>query len=246
MLRHFKEYGRKDGGKPWCWDDAYAIRRSDGASLKVCKRLWFAIVGITRGVAEHVQEQIRDGMVAEHLVAEEDLQKDVNIRDTFEHFGIEMDTYHSYIQSFCVLSAIPETSGPAIIACAWMADYFELVGEAQPGILKIHYDPVSKQEIFESYLNDAAVVGLCPTMLKYPQFCKLMRDVFPYCVPREWKSVAGKCHICETLRNSMRQAMLRSDRLVIKRLRLYHRNRTMGEKVKYYGRINEAIIPTLI
>lgn len=45
LLKHFEEYGRKDGDKPWCWDDAYIIRRSDGKPLKVCKRLWFAIIG---------------------------------------------------------------------------------------------------------------------------------------------------------------------------------------------------------
>jgi hypothetical protein len=176
--------------------------------------------------------QVRNGTVAEHVVAEEGPEKEINVRDAFEHFGIEMDTVHSYVQSFCVLSAIPE-SGPAIIASAWLAEYFDLVGEAQPGIMKIHYDPVSKKEIYDTYATDAAVVGLCTTLLSYQAFCKLMRDVFPYCTPREWKSVGGKCPLCEKLRNAMRQATLRSDRLVIKRFRLFHRNRTMGEKVPF-------------
>ena len=33
---------------------------------------------------------------------------------------------------------------------------------------------------------------------------------------------------------------LRSDRITIKRYKLFHRNKYMGEKIKYYQRINEA------
>jgi hypothetical protein len=187
-----------------------------------------------------VQKLIRKGIVAEFLVAEEDEQKDLNIRDAFYHFGLEIDTYHFYMQSFCNLSKIPQ-NGSSIAACAWLADYFDLIGESQPGVMALHYDPVSKREIYETYLQDATVIGLGFDMVTYSQFCKLMSDVFPHCAPREYKQVMGKCHTCESLRFQMKTLVLRSDRLIIKRFRLFHRNRTMGEKVKYYGRINEAV-----
>ena len=240
LLRHFNEYGKRVGDKSWSWDAAYVIRLPNRPSTFVCKRAWCAITGTTIRGAEYVQKLIRQGTVAEHLVAEGDELKDVNIKDAFYHFGLEIDTYHSYIQSFCVLSKIPQSGAP-ILACAWLADYFDLVGESQPGVMAIHYDPISKREIYDTYIADESVIGLGHDMVSYPQFCGLMRDVFPYCTPREYKQVAGKCHICESMRQAMKTFVLRSDRLIIKRFRLFHRNRTMGEKVKYYGRINEAI-----
>ena len=58
--------------------------------------------------------------------------------------------------------------------------------------------------------------------------------------PREFKSVSGKCDICEKLRSASKNCTLRSDRITIKRYKLFHRNKYMGEKIKYYQRINEA------
>jgi len=157
LLRHFKHYGRRLDDKSWNWDGAYDIRLPDGTPKKVCKRAWCAISGVLRGGVEYAQRLVREGTVAEHLVAEEDLLKDVNVKDAFVYFGMDIDTYHYYIQSFMVISAIPE-SGPAMVAAAWIADYFDLVGEAQPGLMALHYDPVSKREIYDTYFADEAVL----------------------------------------------------------------------------------------
>jgi len=129
LLRHFKEYGKRLGEKTWAWDAAYTIKLHNGTSVQVCKRAWCAITGTTPRGVEYVQKLIRKGIVAEFLVAEEDEQKDLNIRDAFYHFGLEIDTYHFYMQSFCNLSKIPQ-NGSSIAACAWLADYFDLIGEA--------------------------------------------------------------------------------------------------------------------
>ena len=77
-------------------------------------------------------------------------------------------------------------------------------------------------------------------ILSYPAFCRLLAEVFPKVSPRQYKSVSGKCGICETIRSKMKCSMLRTDRIILKRYKLFHRNKYMGEKLKYYQRIQEA------
>jgi hypothetical protein len=60
LLRHFKTNGQVGAGNKWSWDNAYTVRTSEGVSMKVCKRLWCAVIGVTRGMVEHVQSQVRD------------------------------------------------------------------------------------------------------------------------------------------------------------------------------------------
>ena len=50
----------------------------------------------------------------------------------------------------------------------------------------------------------------------------------------------GKCDTCEKLKVIFKECTLKTDRLIIKRYRLFHRNTYMGEKLKYYQRIAEA------
>ena len=95
--------------------------------------------------------------------------------------------------------------------------------------------------MWEIYKNDEFVKQITSETLSYPSFCKILRDVFPNVSPREYKSVSGKCNICESLRKKMKECTLRSDRITIKRYRIFHRNHFMGEKLKYYQRINEAV-----
>ena len=100
---------------------------------------------------------------------------------------------HAYIGAFCLLSAIPRTEA-SLVAAAWLTVYFDLVGEAQPDVTTIHYDPITIQEIFEEYIKDPFVhdiTGNDKNMLSYGAFCSLIRTAFPNVKPREYKSVSG-------------------------------------------------------
>ena len=181
------------------------------------------------------------------------------------HFDIDIDGFHSYIQSFCYVTQIPESEA-SFVATAFLADFFELVGEAQPGAVEIHYNQMSYREIFNEYMvrmhanltcltfanpfppsllphlheDDQFVKQMKSDLVSLPHFCWLIRNVFPKVRSREFKSVPGKCDPCESLRAKMKVCTLRSDRTILKFYKLLHRNMYMGEKLKYYERINEA------
>ena len=105
----------------------------------------------------------------------------------------------------------------------------------------MHYDRQTDTELHEAYMSDPFVKAISRSgTLEFHAFCKMLRNVFPKVTARDYKSVAGKCDICEKTRALMKTCKLRSDRLIIKRYRLLHRNKTMGEKLKYYSRIQEA------
>jgi hypothetical protein len=113
--------------------------------------------------------------------------------------------------------------------------------------------------------NDATVRDLLDgeEPMSFQNFVHLKKTVFPKVAPREFKSVPGKCPVCERLlaksKGLLRRATctcvlylsvmprahaectLRSDRIMIKRFRLFHRNKFMGEKLLYYGRQMEAL-----
>ena len=239
LLEHFKAHGQKRvNGQHWNWDDCYYIIKPDLSKVKVCVKAWSAIAGITKGQIEYAQKRIREG---ETVITKlyDDPNECIDQAKAFAHWGMNLDTYQSYVQSFCDVSKIPQSEA-SIVASAYLADFFDLVGEAQPGVLYIHYDPMTYMEIWETYKDDEFVKSITSDILSYPSFCKLLREVFPKVVPREYKSVSGKCDVCESLRSKMKECKLRSDRMTIKRYKLFHRNMYMGEKLKYYQRINEA------
>lgn len=112
----------------------------------------------------------------------------------FLHWGIDVEGVHSYIDQFMVISNIPQTQA-ALVAAAYLADLFELIGEAQPDVRAIHYDPISYREMHEAYINDAFVKEIGGSTLSYPHFSKLINEVFPRVTPRLYKSCAGTCMI---------------------------------------------------
>ena len=63
---------------------------------------------------------------------------------------------------------------------------------------------------------------------------------------RVYKNVCGKCHVCETLKTLTKQALLRSDRLLLREYKLLHRQQIMGEKIKYQERRLEAAESTIV
>ena len=243
LYEHFKAHGTKAlNGSRWNWDKAYYIIIPETLERKlVCKTLWFAIWGVTKGTVEYIQGKVRNG---DSLTARayETKREQIDEKKAFEHWGIDIDTYHNYIKSFCLLSKVPESEA-AIILVVYLADFFDLVGEAQPDVMAIHYDPISYNEMWQDYQNDPFVKDISSDgeLLGYSRFCAIVRDVFPRVSPRQYKSVTGKCNVCEKLRSKMKECTLRSDKLVLKRFRLFHRNKYMGEKVMYYNRIMEAV-----
>ena len=84
--------------------------------------------------------------------------------------------------------------------------------------------------------HDKTVLDITADILQYSRFCDIVKDVFPKVRPREYKSVSGKCDICEKLRAALKECTLKSDRITLMRYRLFHRNKYMGEKIKYYQR----------
>ena len=74
----------------------------------------------------------------------------INIKESFYHFGIDIEGVNSYIGSYIELDKVPETEG-ALVLVTWLADYFDMVGEEQPGARVIHYDLILLQEIWEHY-----------------------------------------------------------------------------------------------
>ena len=58
---------------------------------------------------------------------------------------------------------------------------------------------------------------------------------------RKYKNECGKCHVCESLKNLMKESLLRSDRQLVREYRLIHRQQIMGEKLKYQERKLESL-----
>ena len=56
--------------------------------------------------------------------------------------------------------------------------------------------------MWETYKDDAFVKTITGEILPYPSFCRLLCDVFPN-VSSQYKSVTGKCDVCESLRAKM-------------------------------------------
>ena len=192
LIGHFRKFGKSLGGN-YDWKEGYYVKDSAMESIYVCKEAWCAIMGVKVGGLEYIQDLVRAGEVPN---ADADgIHERIDVSKAFLHCGINVDTYHYYIGAFCVISAIPQTEA-SLVAAAWLSDYFELVGEAQPNVLAIHYDPISIAEIHEEYMNDPFVHDLIngddTNKLQYAAFNALIRDVFPRVRPREYKSVSGK------------------------------------------------------
>ena len=123
----------------------------------------------------------------------------------------------------------------------WLTDYFDTNGEPMPNRREIAYDPRNIKDMWEEYKNCPIVNELTNKKIEYAQFTKLIREAFPDCIQRPYKSVTGKCSTCEKLRNLARNATLKSDKIMVREFRQMHRNLVVGEKIKYYERQREAI-----
>ena len=153
LMHHFKTHGTQVGPN-WSWEEAYYIRDASMNKIMVCKEAWCAIIGITSGGVEYIQGQVRKGYAPNALL--DDNRERVDVGKAFLHWGINVNTYHYYIGAFCVLSAIPQTEA-SLVAAAWCSDYFDLVGEAQPNVIAIHYDQITIGEIHAEYASDPFV-----------------------------------------------------------------------------------------
>ena len=237
LLRHFKQ-GQNVNGK-YNWMECYYIYLPDGTKKKICKSAWIGITGITRGKLEYAQDRVKKGQEPIKAYIEND--DAIDIEKAFEYWGMDYQSYRGHLQAYIDFDKVGETKG-SIIAVAFLADFFDVIGEAQPDGADIHYDPVSYVEIYESYIADPFVNAAAQgkDIISLRSFSRIISEVFPNVRPREFKSVAGKCNVCEKIRSTMKTCTLRSDRIILKRYRLFHRNKFMGEKIKYYQRQQEA------
>ena len=191
LMQYFRTNGKQIGSN-WDWEEAYYVRDASAKKIMVCKEAWCAIVGATVGGVEYIQKLIRSGQASNASL--DDNHERIDIAKAFLHWGINVNTYHYYIGAFCVLSAIPQTRA-SLVAAAWLTDYFDLVGEAQPDVMAIHYDPITIMEIYEEYRKDPFVHDIIngeENILSYSAFAALIRNAFPRVSPREYKSVTGK------------------------------------------------------
>jgi hypothetical protein len=150
LMTHFRSHGKQISGV-WDWSDAYYTILPSGQKQRVCKTAWCAISGNRINGVEYAQKRIADGqkpstgrmddpdaVSALHVASLSSFltfpshSQVITIDDAFKHFGIDVDNYHSHIQAFCYVTEIPENES-ALVCAAYLADYFELVGEAQPG-----------------------------------------------------------------------------------------------------------------
>jgi hypothetical protein len=237
LMMHFKTFGRIVNGT-WKWAEAYHVLDECGERKYVCKNAWCGIVGVKLGILHHIQQKIRNHDDI-HAINPGPAEK-ITWQDALRHWNIEPELFQSHAQAFCVLTEVPNTH-EGLVCAAFLCDQFNLMGEAQPGVLAIHYDPLTDAELHQMYLDDPFVKSISNNPLAFSSFTKILRTAFPKCNPREYKAVSGKCDICERNRTLSKQCTLRSDRLIIKRYRMLHRNKFMGEKLKYYARQQEAI-----
>jgi len=237
LMRHFQQ-GRSVNGK-YNWKECYYIFLPDGTKSNVCKSSWIGITGITRGKVEYAQGRVKRGQ--EPIKSYMDDNEVVDVAKAFDYWGMDYDKYRGHIQAYCNFDKVGENKG-SIIAVAYLSDLFDLIGEAQPDVAYIHYDPITYRELYDTYISDPFVNTIAQgrDIISYESFCRILREVFTNVRPREYKSVAGKCHVCEKIRSTMKACTLRSDRIILKRYRLFHRNKFMGEKIKYYQRQQEA------
>jgi hypothetical protein len=215
LVQHFTVLGHRGENGRWSWDNCYYIYLTNGSKVNVCQRAWLAISGVTKGAVEYVQTKIKSGQVVCSQLYDDPNEK-IDQKAAFQHFGIDTDQYQSKVRHFCIVDSIPESEG-SLVAAAFLCDYFDLVGEAQPDVRAVHYDPITYMELWDTYKEDSFVSTITSDIISYQSFCKLLRDVFPNVKPREYKSVSGKCDICESLRAKTKECKLRSDRLILKR-----------------------------
>jgi len=123
-----------------------------------------------------------------------------------------------------------------------LTDWFDTNGEPQPSKMQVAYNKTNLEDLHKEYQNSPIVNRLTIHMVSYPQFTRLIREVFPNCVQNEYKTITGKCDPCENMRNASRLATLSSDKILIRGFQQMHRNNVIGEKLKYYDRRHEAII----
>lgn len=74
----------------------------------------------------------------------------------------------------------------------------------QPNSTEIHLDPIDIKEVYNDYKNDPAIVDEDEGCYSSDAFRDLWRDVFPHVKIRQYKSVAGKCDVCERLKALMK------------------------------------------
>ena len=74
-------------------------------------------------------------------------------KKAFIHFGIDITSVRNYVGDFINLEKVPQSEG-ALVLVSWLSDYYDLVGEEQPGATVIHYDPIPSVNIWDKYQSD--------------------------------------------------------------------------------------------
>ena len=135
----------------WKWDNSYKLRLDNGDEFPVCRMAWCSVMGISIHLIERTQRNIRESNGKSAFVGSRDGVDDViDAKQSFFHFGIDIEGAHSYIGSLISMDEVPDTEGALVLVC-WLSSYFDLIGEEQPGANVIHYDPILLRDIWEQY-----------------------------------------------------------------------------------------------
>ena len=240
LVKYWGESGRHtvtevDGKKQFHW--IYNIFHPTKGPIEVCRNAFMGVYGVSLAQLRYAQMKVRENQGGADSL--EDPHAVLTLESVFDKFGMDLDFYRFHYKSFMNVEAVPDSEG-SLVAVSWLSDYFDMVGEQQPDTFEINYDPINLSDIWTEYKDSPIVTDTTAEIVSYAQFTFLIRTVFPNVKQRAYKSVTGKCHICERLRSLMKECTLRSDKLMVREYRMLHRNNYIGEKIKYYDRIAEA------
>ena len=163
------------GKKYWNWEGSYKLIVSDGSVIFVCRNLWCDVMGLNRHIIERIQREVRENTTVGIHDGDDDI---ITPKEAFLHFGIDIESVHNYIGDFMNLEKVPQSEG-ALVLVSWLSDYFDLVGEEQPGAVVIHYDPIPLVDNWGEYKADQNVFNITSDIVLYSTFCKIVKDVFP-------------------------------------------------------------------
>ena len=96
------------------------------------------------------------------------------------------------------------------------------------------------------FISERTKVSFLPVLLKpnlsnrNDSYFILANANFTFFIPNPL-GIQGKCSICEKLKSLGKTCKSRTDRLLLRHYRMFHRDFSVGEKCEYYKRQNEAI-----
>jgi hypothetical protein len=120
-------------------------------------------------------------------------------------------------------------------AYAWLAQYFQLVGDSTPNGNELHVDkPRSFEDIHNEYTEAMKAAGVTPLALS--TLHEIRRDCFKHVKFRKYKACSAKCRTCSDLTELRLRVKSPKARDEITRLHYWHRYTFMSERRKYYER----------